>query len=142
MTDAPGPSSVDALAEVVRTSGADLDAQTALWGAMFGLDRWWFITRGTLPDVTPVVGVVDGVPSLLAFTSGARARECALAMGFSEEEASQVLAAAPQSVLETSDHLVSQGVQRLVVDQGVLGFFAPLAQLRPIHDFIARSRDE
>ncbi|GAA4108335.1 hypothetical protein GCM10022415_00880 [Knoellia locipacati] len=140
MSDATGTPSIDSLAEVVRTSGADVDAQSALWGAMFGLDKWWFIARGTLPDVSPVVGVVDGVPSLLAFTSGARARECALTMGFAEEKAGQALAVAPQSVLETTDHLMSQGVQRLVVDQGVLGFFAPLGQLRPIAEFVAQSR--
>lgn len=139
MSETPTAHPIDALAEAVRTSGADLDAQNALWGAMFDLDKWWFIARGTLPDVTPVVGVVDGIPSLLAFTTGARARECALAMGFSEEEAGQVLAIAPQNVLDTADHLVSQGVQRMVVDQGLLGFFAPLAQLGPIHDFV-RSR--
>ena len=142
MTDtAPtDPATIDALSDATRDSGGDLAAQTTLWSAMFGLEKWWFIARGTLPDVAPVVGVVDGVPSLLAFTSGARARECALAMGFAEEDAGQVLAVAPQSVLETTDHLMSQGVQRLVVDQGVLGFFAPLGQLRPIAEFISQSR--
>lgn len=139
MSETPAANPIDALAEAVRASGSDLDAQNALWRAMFDLDKWWFIARGTLPDVTPVVGVVDGMPSLLAFTTGARARECALAMGFSDEEAGQVLAIAPHNVLETADHLVSQGVERLVVDQGVLGFFAPLVQLGPIHDFV-RSR--
>lgn len=136
MTDASQPRSIDELAEVVRTAGADVQAQSALWGAVFALEKWWFIARGTMPDVSPVVASVDGVPSLLAFTEGSRARECALQMGFSEEEAGQVLAIPPQSVLETVDHLVAQGVQRLVIDQGVTGFFAPLTQLRAIHDFI------
>lgn len=136
----PPPASVDALSEAARAAGSDVEAQTTLWQAMFELDRWYFVARGTLPDVAPLVGVVDGVPSLLAFTTGGRARDFALANGFSEEEASQVLGVQTGGVLDLCDQFTTQGVERLVVDQGVLGFFAPLAQLRPIHEFISRPR--
>lgn len=136
----PEPATVDALSEAARAAGSDLDAQTTLWQAMFELDRWYFIARGAMPDVAPLVGVVDGVPSLLAFTTGARARDFALGNGFSEEEANEVLGVPTAGVLDLCDQLTTQGVERLVVDQGVLGFFAPLAQLRPIHEFISRPR--
>ena len=136
----PPPASVDALSEAARAAGSDVEAQTTLWQAMFELDRWYFVARGTLPDVAPLVGVVDGVPSLLAFTTGGRARDFALANGFSEEEASQVRGVQPGGVLDLCDQFTPPGVERLVVDQGVLGFFAPLAQLRPIHEFISRPR--
>ncbi|KGN40511.1 hypothetical protein [Knoellia aerolata] len=136
MTDAEQTASIDDLSEAVRASGGALDAQTALWGAMFSLDRWWFVARGTPPDVGPLVGTVDGVPSLLAFTSGARAREFALANGFSEEQAGLSLAVPSQRVLDMCDQIAEHGVQRVVVDQGTLGFFAPLAQLRAIHAFL------
>ncbi|MFC7491833.1 MULTISPECIES: hypothetical protein [unclassified Knoellia] len=140
MSQTPDTSTVDALSHAARAAGSDLDAQTALWQAMFELDQWYFVARGTLPDVAPLVGVVDGVPSLLAFTTGPRAREFALGNGFSEEEASQVLGVPTGSVLDLCEQFTAQGVDRLVVDQGVLGFFAPLPQLRPIHEFINRPR--
>lgn len=138
MISPDGPT-IDELSEVARASDGDLDAQTSLWRAMFALEKWWFVARGTAPALAPLVSAVGGVSSLLAFTTAARARDFALASGFSEEEANQVLAVPASSVLDTCDHLTAQGVQRLVVDQGTLGFFAPLTQLRPIHDFITQS---
>ncbi|EAP96922.1 hypothetical protein JNB_19968 [Janibacter sp. HTCC2649] len=140
MSQTPDTNPIDALSDAARTAGSDVDAQTTLWQAMFELERWYFVARGTMPDVSPLVGVVDGVPSLLAFTTGARAREFALKSGFSEEEASQVLGVPTTGVLDLCDQFTTQGVERLVIDQGVLGFFAPLAQLRPIHGFINRPR--
>lgn len=140
MSELQDTSTVDALSHAARAAGSDVDAQTALWQAMFELDRWYFVARGTLPDVAPLVGVVDGAPSLLAFTTGARARDFALASGFTEEEAGQVLGVPTSNVLDLCDQFTTQGVERLVVDQGVLGFFAPLGQLRPIHGFISRPR--
>lgn len=130
------PATIDALSHTVRESGGALGPQTALWRAMFGLERWFFVARGSMPDVGPLVGTVDEVPCLLAFTTGARAREFALANGFSEEQANQVLAVPSDNILAMCDQLAEHGVKRVVVDQGVLGFFAPLEQLRPIHDFI------
>lgn len=140
MSQTPDTSNIDALSDAARAAGSDVDAQTALWQAMFELEQWYFVARGTLPEVAPLVGVVDGVPSLLAFSTSLRAREFALGIGFSEEEASQVLGVPTNSVLDLCDQFATQGVERLVVDQGVLGFFAPLAQLRPIHGFINRPR--
>ena len=140
MSQTPDASTIDALSNAARAAGSDVDAQTTLWQAMFELEQWFFVARGTLPDVAPLVGVVDGVPSLLAFTTGARAREFALGNGVSEEAASQVRGVAPGGVLDLCDQFTTQGVERLVVDQGTLGFFAPLGQLRPIHEFINRPR--
>jgi hypothetical protein len=136
MSESARHGSIDALSDAVRASGGALDAQTALWGAMFALEKWWFVARGVLPEVGPLVGTVDGVPSLLAFTSGARAGEFARANGFVEHDQSQVLAVPTVGILDMCDQFAAQGVQRIVVDQGTLGFFAPLAQLRPIHSFI------
>ena len=91
---------------------------------------------GTLPDVGPLVGTVDGVASLLAFTSGTRAGDFALERGFTKDGEGQVLAVPTGTVLDLCDQMAAHGVQRVVVDQGTLGFFAPLAQLRAIHGFL------
>ncbi|WP_404383752.1 hypothetical protein LL946_00675 [Knoellia locipacati] len=130
------PATIDALSDAARASGGALGAQTALWRAMFGLEKWFFVARGTPPEVGPLVGLVDEVPSLLAFTTGTRAREFALANGLDEEQASRVLSVPSSGILDLCDQLAQHGVRRLVVDQGTLGFFAPLDQLRPIHGFI------
>lgn len=132
--------SIDELSERAHAAG-DVEAQSALWRAMFALDEWWFMATGGLPDGGPVVGVVDGVPSLMAFTSQERAREFALANGRSEEEAGQVIAIPGDLVLEMCDQLTHQGVARLVVDLGTTGFSAPLDQLRPMHGFVHRAPD-
>ena len=139
MTESAPAESIDSLSDAVRASGGALDAQSALWGAVFSLEKWWFVARGVLPEVGPLVGTVDGVPSLLAFTSIARAGEFARAHGFVQDDEGQVLAVPTVGILDMCDQFAAQGVQRIVVDQGTLGFFAPLAQLRPIHDFIRRS---
>lgn len=134
------PSTIDALSDATRASGGALGSQAALWRAMFGLEKWFFVARGAAPEVGPLVGTVDEVPSLLAFTTAMRAREFALTNGLSEEQASQVLAVPSESVLGLCDQLAEHGVKRLVVDQGVLGFFAPLDQLHAIHDFVQKQQ--
>ncbi|KGN31964.1 hypothetical protein N802_19310 [Knoellia sinensis KCTC 19936] len=130
--DAP---TIDELSNRARAAG-DVSAQSDLWRAMFALDEWYFMASGGLPDGGPVVGIVDGVPSLLAFTTAGRARACGLANGKTEEDANQVLSVPREHFLDMCDQLAHQGVERLVVDQGTLGFFAPLDQLRAMHGFI------
>ncbi|CAN7489894.1 hypothetical protein [Knoellia sp. LjRoot47] len=137
-TSPTDPATIDALSDAVKASGGALGHQTALWRAMFGLERWFFVARGTMPEVGPLVGVVDEAPSLLAFTTGARARQFALDNGLPQEQAEQVLAVPSANVLAMCEQLADKGVKRVVVDQGTLGFFAPLDQLRPIHDFVER----
>lgn len=134
----PEQVTIDVLSERARVGG-DVDAQSALWRAMFALDEWWFMATGGPPDGGPAVGIVDGVAALLAFTSKERARAFALANGHSPEQASQVIAIPGTLILEMCEQLAAQGVERLVVDLGSLGFSAPLDQLRPMHGFIHRA---
>lgn len=110
-TSPTDPATIDALSDAVKASGGALGHQTALWRAMFGLERWFFVARGTMPEVGPLVGVVDEAPSLLAFTTGARARQFALDNGLPQEQAEQVLAVPSANVLAMCEQARRQGRQ-------------------------------
>ncbi|HVX42872.1 MAG TPA: hypothetical protein VHC49_03255 [Mycobacteriales bacterium] len=138
----PTSAEFDELAAAAR-SGSD-EANAQLWSAVFSLSRWWF-----LPDEKsrgPRIGVVDGKPFLLAFTSSARARQQAMAWGLAPADADRIdiLAIPPESVLQMRDGLERDGVFGVVFDQGLAGFFAPLPNLVPIYEHVRplNSREE
>ena len=90
MTQAPEPGTIDALSTAARAAGSDVDAQTLLWQAMFELERWYFVARGTTPDVAPLVGVVDGVAVVRRQSRDSRVRRVvAMAATLSREAVGQ-----------------------------------------------------
>jgi hypothetical protein len=131
----PSGEQFDQLAQESKAGTAE--ANNALWTATFSLSRWWFLPDGDQPG--PRVGVVDGRPFLLAFTSGERARQQALAWGMAGPDGSvNVLAITPQNVLGMSDGLRNSGVFGITFDHGITGFFAPLENLGPIYEHVHR----
>jgi hypothetical protein len=123
----------DQLAAAARSG--TMEANNALWSAVFALDRWWALPDGDPPR--PRVGTIDGKPFLLAFTSGERARQQAQAWGLAAPDGSvNVIALSPQSVLGTLDSMRAAGIFGVVFDQGISGFFAPLDNLLPIYEHV------
>lgn len=111
------------------------EANAALWRAVFSLSRWWFLPEGEPPAMR--VGVIDGRPFLLAFTSAERARQQALVWGMATaDDPVDVIASTPQGVLELLDGLRDSGVFGITFDHGLTGFFAPLANMRPIYEHV------
>lgn len=129
---------IDRLAETARAAAeGDTQPQADLWSAMFSLEQWWFpTTEGE--DPRPFLGVLPEGPSLIAFTSGERARAWALGNGFPSEQASRVLSMSPESTVKFVETLVPQGVRLLVVDPGVTGFFTPLETLGAMKGYLER----
>lgn len=135
-----GSAEIDKLAEDARgvDPATDTGPQAALWEAMFDLESWWFpITN--LDDPRPFLGVLPEGPALVAFTSIERANAWALGNGFEPERAARVISMSPDSTVDFVEQLVPQGVQIMVVDPGVTGFFAPLTNLRPMQAYIRQS---
>ncbi|HEX3816144.1 MAG TPA: hypothetical protein VHX59_25175 [Mycobacteriales bacterium] len=111
------------------------EANSALWTAVFSLSRWWFLPDSAQPGLR--IGVIDGRPFLLAFTSDDRARQQAVAWGMAAPDGSvNVIASTPQNVLNMVDGMRSSGVFGVTFDHGVTGFFAPLENLRPIYQHV------
>ncbi|WP_148076734.1 hypothetical protein [Frigoribacterium sp. PhB24] len=127
---------IDELTRVSELRGIDdTDAQADLWDALFALDRWWFIARGELPDVQPLVADVDGRPMVLAFTSPARAHEHAVARGLSEEDAGRLLALPSRGFVEGAADTERTGVFGVLFDVEGRGPYAPLGALDAMRSF-------
>jgi hypothetical protein len=130
---------VPPLLAAARTAGTEADgitAQRALWAAVFALPRWLFVARGAEEEPRPFIGVPDEIPTIFAFTTGARARAFALdRLGLPEEEAGLMLAIPTASAVEWVAGFAEHGVQRIMFDDE---FFAPIGNLLPIREDLAR----
>ena len=62
----------DALVETARM-GMNKTGEFALHKAVLSIPTWYFIAQGQGDDVQPLVGAVEGVPHVLAFTEEFRA---------------------------------------------------------------------
>jgi hypothetical protein len=125
------------LLAAARAGGPEgVEAQRALWRAVYSLPRWLFIPRGAEDDPRPFIADLPEGPTIYAFTDGARARDFALKrLGLSEEEAGLVLAIPTASAVEWVAGFGEHGVQRIMFDDE---FFAPIGNLLPIRDDLAR----
>lgn len=120
----------------------DLDA---LYGHVFGLPAWHFIARGELPHVRPYVAsnaaVAEGRPMIRAFTDTDRLYRFAQENGLTDAAGSAAILSIPVAgAPEYLEGFVADGAYGLWFnsDSASDGFFAPLQQLRPIRDHLAR----
>ncbi len=128
---------IDRRAAALKEQSESFAAMDALWRAIYGLDRWIFIARGTDDQPGPYVGELPQGPMILAFTTGERARNAALGMGLSEDEASRLLAVPLPSAIEWAATFSSVGVVGIAFDLPAAGYFAPLGNLVPMRDYMA-----
>lgn len=136
MTDSLNDDSarIDALATMAREAGVDDQAaQGALWRAVFELEYWVFVPQGELPNLQPLVGVIDDRPMVLAFTDATRARDAAILHGIvGIEDSAELLAIPPDSFTEAAGQYEALGVFGVLVNEGENGFYAPLDRLEAI----------
>lgn len=127
---------IDALARAAE-GGDNLEHLTALWKATFALERWWFVLRGDLESPRPFVGVFDGQPFVLAFTTGERVRDFAVANGYAPTDDSAFsITMTPDAAVEAAVGWIAQGIHAITFDHGVTGYFAPLANLESIRTHV------
>lgn len=123
---------IDALARAAE-GGDRLEALTALWKATFELEQWWFLLRGDLENPRPFVGVHDGRPFVLAFTTSERVRDFAVANGYAPaDDSTYSITMTPDATVEAAGGWAAQGIHAITFDHGVTGYFAPLANLESI----------
>ncbi len=133
---------LDQLAWVAKNDDSQ-DNLTALWAATFELERWWFVQRGEPDNPHPFVGVFDGKPFLLGFTSAKRARNFAVSNGYASADGSAfVLAMTPDDAVSQSAAWANEGIHAITFDHGITGYFAPLANLEPIRAHVRGTTPE
>jgi len=135
----------DALSRRMMASGGAREDLDAIYGHTFALPAWFFIARGELPEVHPYVAsnaaVAEGRPMIRAFTDTDRLYRFAQENGLTDAAGSASILSIPTAgAVEYLEGFIEDGAYGLWFnsDNGSDGFFAPLQQLRPIRDHLAR----
>ncbi|MFJ6679857.1 hypothetical protein ACIQLK_12155 [Microbacterium sp. NPDC091382] len=136
MPDQPGlePASdavaaIDAAAATSMAAPDDRAAQERLWRAVFALEKWIFIARGTEDQPTPFAATTEQGPAIFAFSTPERALEAATGFGIPSEEADRLLAVPMPDAAGWVASYAESGVESMVFDAPVTGAMAPLANL-------------
>jgi hypothetical protein len=132
--DIPPPESeIDRLVEAV-SGEEDHVGMAALWRVTMDLDQWWFIAVGEPGEESPAAADIDDQLMLLAFTDGARARHFAVAQGMiSPQDELSAIALRPDEVVATSQDYMDAGIDGLMFDPHISGYFISSDQLPVVH---------
>lgn len=128
---------IDRRAALVRAEPESFAAMDGLWRAVFGLERWIFIARGSDEAPSPFAAELDRGPVVFAFTTAERARVGGLVNGLSEEDSTRLLAVPLPAAIEWVASLSAVGVSGITFDVPEAGYYAPLENLLRMRDFMA-----
>ena len=120
---------IDAAAAVSIASPEDPAAQEALWRAVFALEKWIFIARGSDDEPSPFAAPVEGGPAIFAFSTADRAVAAAAGFGIPEAEAGRLLAVPLPGAAGWVASFAEVGVASMVFDAPAIGATAPLTNL-------------
>jgi len=122
-------SDIDRLASQV-TGPEDEVGIAALWRATMALPHWWFIAVGDEGTESPAAAEVDGRLMLLAFTEAERAHSFAVMQQMiGPDDDLRAIALPPHEVVEGAEAYRSAGIDGLIFDSHLTGFFIPSEQL-------------
>ena len=133
----------DWLAEQAFGPARTREVEGVLWQHVFALPKWYFIARGEFPNIHPYVAKAEGVAygqfMIRAFTDTDRLYRFCVENELQAEGADALILELPtDSVLDYLDQFISSDVFGIWFNSntGSKGFFSPLAQLRPIRDYV------
>ncbi len=130
---APAESEIDRLVEAV-TGENDHVGIAALWRLTMGLEHWWFIAVGDPGDESPAAADIDDQLMLLTFTDSERARHFAIEQGMIQpSDHLSAIALRPDEVVESTQDYSDAGIDGLMFDPHISGFFIPSTQLPVVH---------
>lgn len=119
----------DALVETSRM-GMNKTGEFALHKAVLSIPAWYFIAEGEGDDVEPLVGVVGGVPHVLAFTEEFRAAGYADILGRQRgKPAPGVLSMDVPDALDYFKMLAQHKVEGVAFNSGDYAFAITFTQL-------------
>lgn len=119
----------DALVETARM-GMNKTGEFELHKAVLSIPTWYFIAHGEGDDAEPMVGVVDGVPHVLAFTEEFRAAGYADILG--RQRGSSSPAVLSMDVPDAMDYfgvLAQHRVEGVAFNSGDYAFAVSFTQL-------------
>ncbi len=135
----------DALARKTAASDGTMGDLNNLWGAAFALSEWHFIARGELPNVRPYIAsnaeYAEGKQMIRAFTDTARLQRFAVENNLTGADGSaQILSLPTAKLVEYLEQFIPYGVHGIWFNSDTQsdGFFLPLAQLRPVKEYLAK----
>ncbi|WP_378144353.1 hypothetical protein ACFJGV_12860 [Cnuibacter sp. UC19_7] len=128
---------IDRKAARLRAEPESFAAMDGLWRAVYGLERWIFLARGTEEAPKPYAGELSPGPMLFAFTTPDRAREGGRSVGLSDEESSLLLAVPLPGAIEWAASFGQAGIAGIAFDIPSAGYYAPLGNLLPMRDHMA-----
>ncbi|NLG23503.1 MAG: hypothetical protein GX555_18985 [Actinomycetales bacterium] len=137
----PPPSETDRLAAQV-SGPEDQVGMTALWRLTMGLDHWWFIAVGEPGLESPAAAEIGGQLMLLTFTTSERARDFAVRQDMiQEQEDLPAIALPPTEVIASSQSYLDAGIQGLMFDPHISGFYIPSEQLPVVWDAVTSTHE-
>lgn len=123
----------DALADGAKDAHNKVGEQT-LWKAVMRLPMWYFVADAAGDDAQPVVGAVEGVPHLLAFTDEDRAEAFSKARGRTRgADPTPVLHMDVADAVAYCRDLMQTEVDGVLFNNGRCAFQAPLSQVVDMH---------
>lgn len=135
----------DALARKTNESGGAMDALNNLFGATFALEKWHFIARGELPNVSPYIAAnaeyADGQQMVRAFTDTDRLLRFAKENNLTRPDGNASILSVPTAnIIDYLEQFIPYGVHGIWFnsDTGSDGFFIPIKQLRPVKEHLAK----
>lgn len=140
----PSPELVTAIDEAAAASLAapdDVAAQERLWRAVFAIDQWLFIARGSDDEPTPFALTTDDGPVIFAFSTAERARAAAVGFGIADDEAGRLLGVPLPSAAAWVASYAEAGVEAMVFDAPTIGAMAPLSNLAAMAVYISQHPD-
>ena len=131
----PTPAKIDALLTIAAADGfKDMGLQGDLWTALFQLKQWHLMTFPDSKSVPPGLNIEthDGKKWVMAFTDTDRLYEYAKARNQLNADGTMLGMSVPsQTSFEFLESL--QGIAGVRFNEGDVGWFAPMGNLRAIH---------
>lgn len=136
----PTPAQIDALAAIVIADGfKDMGLQSDLWTALFQLKQWHLMTFPDSKSTPPGLNIEthDGKQWVMAFTDMDRLQEYAKSRNQLNADGTMLGMSVPsQTSFDFFEGLV--GLEGVRFNQGDVGFFAPMGNLRAIHSHLVK----
>ncbi|CAL4860589.1 hypothetical protein [Microbacterium sp. MM2322] len=139
--DAALVAAIDAAAGPSMAAPDDREAQERLWRAVFALDKWIFIARGTDEQPTPFAATTPQGPAIFAFSTPERAQDAAAGFGIPKEEVDRLPAVPLPDAAGWVASYAESGVASMVFDAPVIGAMAPLSNLAAMAVWIQQHPD-
>jgi len=115
------------------------EGQNLLWKETFSLDKWHFITKPVvdISDPKPFIGEAEGKGWMYVFTDGPHARKFGEAQRLVNAEGSiNTIAMEPAKAVEWLCKWAEAGVYGIMFNAGEFCWFAPIANLKPIMEYL------